>query len=138
MLMAGLVVPITIYSISHIDRYLADLLTCNAQHPPTVIRAMVMRECGLEGGMKGTMYRALRERKQEINIAAQIRGEPPGDGQNGMEQGHRAGTHSRRATTRCMVPRTRYNGRRREMPEVNGPVADMESAVGHTHSKNLL
>lgn len=38
------------------------------QHPPTVIRAMVLRECGLEAGMKTTLYKALRERRQEIKV----------------------------------------------------------------------
>lgn len=36
------------------------------QHPPTVIRAMVLRECGLEAGMRTTLYKALRERREEI------------------------------------------------------------------------
>jgi len=47
---------------------------------------MVLREIGVEKGMRSTMYQALRERRQEIEIFRVQRGMVPG-GERGQGQG---------------------------------------------------
>ncbi|KAK5080528.1 hypothetical protein LTR70_008641 [Exophiala xenobiotica] len=57
--------------------YCIRMLHADGWHPPTIIRAMVLRESNPDTSMKGVMYRALRERRLEIEVWRMQKGMVP-------------------------------------------------------------